>query len=406
MDYDFTTLPERCGTGSSKWEAMLADNPDVASDVIPLSVADMEFLTPDPIKAALHRLIDSTSLGYTDPTDAFYDACISWQERRHGWKPQREWIVTSPGVVPALYTAVNACSEKGDGIIIQPPVYYPFSAAVERAGRSLVRNPLVFDGASWRMDFAGLEELVRDGRVKAIIVCSPHNPVGRVWTEEELARLVAICSDAGIYILCDEIHNDLVMPGHTHRTLLSLASAAQAERIIVLTSCSKTFSLAGTQGSVVYIPGNDLRTAYETAYEAQGFFQLNAFAYSALIAAYNGCEGWLDGLIGTVMQNYALLKDRLDGKLGGLLVHPLEGTYLAWVDFSFWGMDSRIREQFLHGQAQLYLDSGALFGEEGVSFERFNIACPTWALDAALTRLEDAYGTDAFEEARQGRSGS
>lgn len=406
MDYDFTTLPERRGTGSSKWEAMLADNPGVAADIVPLSVADMEFLTPGPIRAALHGLIDSTSLGYTDPTDAFYDACISWQGRRHGWNPEREWIVTSPGVVPALHTAINACTAPGDGVIIQPPVYYPFATAVERTGRTLMRNPLVLDGTSWRMDFEGLERLAHDGRAKAIIVCSPHNPVGRVWTEGELARLIAICSDAGIRILCDEIHNDLIMPGHTHRTLLSLASADQAEHIIVFTSCSKTFSLAGVQGSVIYIPGDALRAAYRAAYGAQGLFQLNAFAYPALTAAYNECEGWLDALIGIIMQNHALLEDRLDGKLGGLSVHPLEGTYLAWVDFSAWGMDCRIRERFLRTHAQLYLDGGILFGEEGAPFERFNIACPARVLDAALARLEDAYGTAAFEEARQERSRS
>lgn len=406
MEHDFTTLPDRRGTGSSKWEAMLADNPDVADDVIPLSVADMEFLTPTPIKAALHRLIDATALGYTDPTDGFYDACISWQERRHGWKPEKEWVVTSPGVVPALYTAVRACTDPGDGIIIQPPVYYPFSTAIEKTGRMLVENPLVCDGTSWRMDFEGLETLAHDARTKAIIVCSPHNPVGRVWTEEELARLIAICSDAGIYLLCDEIHNDLIMPGHMHRTLLSLASTDQARHIIVFTSCSKTFSLAGTQGSVAYIPGDGLRSAYKAAYEAQGLFQLNAFAYPALIAAYNECEGWLDELIGIVMRNYTLLEDRLDGRLGGLSVHPLEGTYLAWVDFSAWGMDCRLRERLLRTHAQLYLDSGALFGTGGASFERFNIACPTWALEAALARLEGAYGTDAFEEARKGRNGS
>ncbi len=402
MTFDFETLPARRGTGSSKWDAMLSDDPTVGEDIVPLSVADMEFVTPQPIKDALHRLIDSTSLGYTDPTDAFFDAVISWQQRRHGWTPKREWIVTSPGVVPALYTAVRGLTEPGDGVIIQPPVYYPFTMAVERTGRTVLRNPLIKTDDGYRIDFEGLERLANSGSAKAIILCSPHNPVGRVWTEEELGRLLAICSDVGLYILCDEIHNDLIMPGYTHRTLLSLATEEQAERILVCTSCSKTFSLAGTQGSTIFIPGEEMRSRYEAAHQSQGLFQLNAFAYAALTAAYNECEDWLDELIDVLARNYSLLVERLHGRLGGLRVLKLEGTYLPWVDFGAWGMDAELRERFLHHEARLYLDSGKMFGDEGADYERFNIACPTWVLEAALDRLEAAYGSPAFEAARNG----
>ncbi len=393
MAYDFETLPARRGTGSLKWDAMLSDNPEVGEDVVPLSVADMEFVTPEPVKRALIDLVESTPLGYTSPTQAFFDACISWQRRRHGWAPEQEWIVTSPGVVPSLYTAVNAFSEPGDGIIIQPPVYYPFSMAVEQTGRTLVKNPLIRTAEGYRIDFAGLDRLAHERTAKAIILCSPHNPVGRVWTADELRRMLDICTDAGLYIICDEIHNDLVMPGYEHRTLLSLASAEQARRILVCTSCSKTFSLAGTQGSVIYIPHEQTRERYQAAYAAQGLFQLNAFAYPALIAAYNECAGWLDALIGVIVRNVALLEARLNGRLGGLSVEKLEGTYLPWVDFSAWRMDAEEREMFLHREAQLYLDSGRLFGDEGAQFERFNVACPTWVLEAALDRLEAAWRT-------------
>ncbi len=406
MEHDFTTLPARRGTGSSKWDSMLEDNPGVASDVVPLSIADMEFLTPEPIKAALHRLIDSTSLGYTDPTEDFFDACIAWQERRHGWTPERSWIVTSPGVVPALYTAVTAFTKPGDGVIVQPPVYYPFFRAVEQTGRTLVENPLLRDGTTWTFDLEGLSEIIRTEHPKAIIISSPHNPVGRVWSEEELRGLLAVCDEGGLTILCDEIHDDLIMPGHTHTTLLKLATPEQASRIVVCTACSKTFSLAGVQCSAIFIPSDDLRKRFLGAYSAQGHFQLNAFAYPALIAAYNECEGWLDELIDVIWGNYLRLRERLDGRLGGLRVHPLEGTYLSWVDFSAWGMPADVREAFLHEHAQLYLDSGAVFGEGGEAFERFNIACPAWVLDAALDRLEAAYGSEAFELARQGSDAS
>lgn len=391
MPYDFETLPERRGTGASKWEAMLSDNPDLADDVVPLSVADMEFATPEPIKNALHRLIDETTLGYTEPTDAFYDSCIAWQERRHGWKPERDWIVTSPGVVPALFTAVRAFTDEGDGVIIQPPVYYPFSMAIERTGRTILRNPLIEVDGSYRIDFDSLDRIAHSPEAKAIIICSPHNPVGRVWSEEELLRMVEICSDAGLVILCDEIHNDLILPGHVHHTLLKLATPEQARRIAVFTSYSKTFSLAGTLGSVIYIPDESLRKRFEDQHASEGFFGLNAFAFRSLIAAYDECEGWLDALIPVIDRNYRLLVDTLDGKLGGLRVIPLEGTYLPWVDFSAWGMDADDREMFLHKEAQLYLDGGAMFGEEGASFERFNIACPTWVLEDALERLSAAY---------------
>ena len=196
------------------------------------------------------------------------------------------------------------------------------------------------------------------------------------------------------------------MPGHTHTTLLKLATPEQASRIVVCTACSKTFSLAGVQCSAIFIPSDDLRKRFLGAYSAQGHFQLNAFAYPALITAYNECEDWLDELIDVIWGNYLRLRERLDGRLGGLRVHPLEGTYLPWVDFSAWGMPADVREACLHEHAQLSLDSGAVFGEGGEAFERFNIACPAWVLDAALDRLEAAYGSEAFELARQGSDAS
>lgn len=391
MAFDFTTLPDRRNSGSSKWNAMLAIEPDALRDVVPLSVADMEFVTPKPIIDALQNLVSATSLGYTEPTDAFFEACISWQRRRHAWEPRKEWACLSPGVVPALHTAVNAFTDPGDAVIIQPPVFYPFSMAIEHTGRTIARNPLVLDDNGYSIDFEGLEQLAFDPRTKAIIFCSPHNPVGRVWTEDELKRVMGICCDAGLTILCDEIHNDIIMPGRTHTTMLSLVTPEQAEHIVVFTSWSKTFNLAGTQGSVIYIPNDELRERYQKAYTSQGMFSLNAFAYQAAIAAYNECEGWLDELLGVIEANYKLMVERLDGHLGGLKVMPLEGTYLPWVDFSSWNMTADERERFLQDEAHLYLDGGKMFGDEGAAFERFNIACPTWVLENALERLAAAY---------------
>ena len=397
MAHDFTTHVNRANDGSFKWDSMLEGRPDLPADVIPLSVADMEFATAEPIKRALHELVDSSVLGYTGGTDAFYDACTGWQQRRHTWKPEREWIVTSPGVVPALHMIVRALTKPGDGIIIQQPVYYPFVSAVEKAGnRRVVNNALVMRDGRYEMDLDDLAEKASDPANTMLILCSPHNPVGRVWDEETLRRLVEICSDNNVTVVSDEIHDDLIMPGHEHITLARVCTESQLDNVIVCTAPSKTFNLAGCQASIIYIPGESVRKRVKAEFDSSSIWTLNCFAYAATRAAYDECGGWLDDLICVVWDNYLLLRAFCE-RHSGLVCHELEGTYLAWVDFNAWGMEPEELERFMKDEALLFLDEGTLFGPGGEGFERFNLACPHDLFEAALNRLDSAIARTGVE---------
>ena len=394
MHYDFQTLPQRRGTGSAKWELMYRDQPDLGPDVVPLSVADMEFENPPEVKQALRDWLDGAVMGYTDPTDEFFSACLGWQERRHGWTPKREWVATSPGVVPAIFNAVRTLTSPGDGVIVQPPVYYPFFMAVEASGRRIVRNPLVVDRADgaprYRMDFDDLERKAADPANTMLVLCSPHNPVGRVWTRRELERVLDICARHGVTIVADEIHDDLIMPGVRHTAILSVARPADWPRLVVCTAPSKTFNIAGCQASVNYVPAADVRERFVRGFRDVASTELNCFAYPATIAAYTLCDEWLGQLLGVIWSNYQMLRDFMREHMPEVEVYPLEGTYLAWTDFGAWGLTSQELERFMHRNAQLYLDEGHVFGSEGDGFERFNLACPEHVLHSALERLNAA----------------
>lgn len=390
MAYDFVTLPNRRGLGSSKWDAMLAERADLPDDVVPLSVADMELLNPPEVRQALHELIDAGPLGYASPTQRFFDACVSWQARHHGWTPDPSWIVTSPGVVPALYNAVRTLTRPGEGVIIQTPVYYPFRMAVERNARRVVESPLVEREGRYEMDFEDLARKASAPDVTMLILCSPHNPVGRVWTPEELGGLLDVCLSNNVLVVSDEIHDDLVMPGHEHTTLMKLVPEGQRDSVIVCTAPSKTFNLAGCQASVIYVPDEELRARFSAGYDEIGMHHLNAFAYAATIAAYERGDQWLSELIKLVGENYRRLCSWAEAQHRSVSVFPLEGTYLAWVDFRSLGLDADALERFMKDEALLWLDEGRLFGAQGEGFERFNLACPTSVLESSLGRLGKA----------------
>ena len=387
--YDFTTRIDRRGTGSAKWEGMYHACPDVPAGIVPFSVADMEFKNPPEVAETATEYVRTQVLGYTEPTDAYFDAVCGWQRRRHGWDVSREWVVTSPGVVPALFECVKAFTEPGDGVIVQPPVYYPFRRAVEQTGRAMVENPLVrVDDDHYEMDFVDLERKAADPANKMIIVCSPHNPVGRVWTADELRRLVEICLANDVLVVCDEIHNDLVMPGVTHTTIQRVVPEERRSRVITCTAPSKTFNLAGLQCSNIIIPGEDERKQFLKSRSAStGQFGLNAFAYPVCRAVYERCEGWLEELLGVLDANRRLLADFLESELPQAKAYPLEGTYLQWVDFRWMGLPDKELEAFMQREARLFLDEGYLFGTGGSGFERFNIACPRDVLQEGLERL-------------------
>jgi cystathionine beta-lyase len=361
---------------------------DPAKGIVPLSVADMEFVEAPEIVEALRSFASDAVFGYTEPTDSYYDACISWQTRRHGWTPSRDWMVLSPGVVPALFNAVKCLTEPGDAIIIQPPVYYPFRWAAERTGRDVIENPLILDGDNrYLIDFDDLAEKAADPQARMLILCSPHNPVGRVWDREELRRLVDICLENDVFIVSDEIHDGLIMPGYHHTTLMNVMTPDEWDRCMVCTAPSKTFNLAGCQCSNIFIPSGDVRERFEHGFGMSAIESLNCFSYVACTAAYESCDAWLDELIDVIWTNHELVADRLSSFRPEATVFDLEGTYLQWVDLRCLGLDADRLESLMH-EADLYLDEGHLFGREGDGFERINLACPTSVIEESLDRLQ------------------
>lgn len=406
MSYDFVTRLNRRDSGSTKWNLMLEKNPDAASGIVPLSVADMEFKNPPEIISALQRYLDDAVLGYTDPTDEFLEACAQWQRRRHGWQAEKRFVVVTPGVVPALYGAVRALTKPGEGVIIQTPVYGPFRTAVEDAGRTVVANPLKMveepaedqpsiepgqPGATVRhryeMDFDDLAKKASDPDNTLLLLCNPHNPVGRAWSAADLRRLLDICVENGVAVVSDEIHGDLVMPGHAHVSIMQVADVGEYPNVMVCTAPSKTFNLAGCQSSVAFVPSDAMRDTLREELGRSAIWQLNALAYPATISAYTECDAWLEELIEVVAGNYAFLRGFMERYLPEVEVYPLEATYLAWLDFRAWGLTPQELEDFMTKEALLFFDEGYAFGEEGEGFERMNLACPRSVIEESLERL-------------------
>ena len=386
MKYDFETTIDRTGLGSAKWEQMRGWKPDVSKGIVPFSVADMELKNAPEIVAGLKKYLDTTILGYTLPTEGYIKAVCGWMKRRHEWEIKPEWIVGSAGVVPGFYSAIRALTQPGDGVIIQTPVYYPFFSAIEKNHRTLVRNPLVFKDGKYSVDYDDLEKKARDPRNKILLFCSPHNPTGRVWTREELARIGEICMRNHITIISDEIHNDLIMPGHKH-TVFATISEELANNMIVCTAPSKTFNLAGMQTSNLVIPNAKLRDAFMAEVDANAFFSLGALGYKACEIAYNECEAWLEELLKLIDRNRLELKKYIEATIPAVKVIDLEGTYLQWMDFRGLGLDKNQLEKLMHEKAELFFDEGYVFGEEGAGFERMNLACPTSVMMEGLKRL-------------------
>jgi cystathionine beta-lyase len=389
MMYDFETIVDRTNTGSSKWEGMLKANPDVSRGIVPFSVADMELKNPPEIIDGLKKYIDSAILGYTMPTESYLNAVCGWMKKRHGWDIKPEWIMGSAGVVEAFFSAIKAMTEPGDGVIIMSPVYYPFYFAIEKNNRNVIKSPLINTGSSYEIDFNDLERKARDPKNKILLFCSPHNPVGRVWRKEELEKVGDICLRNNVLIISDEIHFDLIMPGHDHTVFASI-SEELADNMIVCTAPSKTFNLAGMQTSNIIIPNKKIRDAYFKQVESNGFFSLSILGYKACEIAYTKCEGWLNELIKLIYHNHLELKKYIEENIPKIKVYDLEGTYLQWMDFRGLGLNKEELEKFNQKEAQLFFDEGYMFGEEGTGFERMNLACPTKVLMEALERLKKA----------------
>ena len=386
MAYDFDTLLDRVPSGSLKWGGCVRSSPD--EDVLPLWVADMDFPSPPEVVEAIRRRAEHPIYGYPVRTDGYYDSLIAWMRRRNGWEIQRDWICFSPGVVPALNIAVLAYTQPGDKVVVQTPVYYPFSSAVLSNGRQLVENSLKLEGGRYAMDLEDLERRL-DSRTKLLVLCSPHNPVGRVWERGELERLVELCARKGVVIVSDEIHSDLILGGRKHVCTAALSPEA-ARMTVTLGAPNKTFNIAGLGIANAIIPDRRLREAFMNQAANLGLGIANVFGIVAQEAAYSKGEAWLEELLSYLRGNYGRLVSFLAERLPSLSVLPLEGTYLAWIDCRRLGMSDAELKAFFLKEAKLWLDEGTMFGSGGSGFMRINLACPRSLLDEALSRLEKA----------------
>lgn len=385
--YDFDRIIERRGTDCLKYD--FARERGKPEDVLPLWVADMDFQTAPEIVEALEQRVRHGIFGYSEGKEGYFQAVQSWYERRFGWEVKRNWLVKTPGVVFALAAAVRAFTEKGDAVLIQQPVYYPFSEVVLDNERRLVNSPLRIVEGHYEIDFHDLEEKIAGEKVKLFLLCSPHNPAGRVWKEWELRKVGELCQKYGVLVVSDEIHSDFVWQDNQHRVFASLCPEHE-QTTITCTAPSKTFNLAGLQISNIFIPNTELRRKFRKEVGAAGYSQLNTLGLVACQAAYEKGEVWLEEAKAYIWDNYLFLKDYLERRMPQIHAFPLEGTYLVWLDFRELGMTEPEREEVIVKKAHLWLDSGAMFGVDGEGFERINIACPRKTLEQALNQLEEA----------------
>lgn len=387
MHYDFTTLPNRREQASIKWKLMLEDK-DVPNGIVPLTTADMELKNPPEIVEGLKSFLDEMVLGYTYPSSDFINAFQFWMKSRHNLNVKPEWIVPTTGVVPAFFTAIRALTKKNDGVVIMPPVYPPFFRAVEAQKRKLLQCPLLCSSQGYyEIDFEHLEKIFKSGNAKVLLFCSPHNPVGRVWEKKELERLAELCLKYNVFILADEIHHDLVLPGHKHTVFQSL-SPEVAKITITHTSLSKTFNLAGMMLSVNIISDKNVREKFNAELSASGSHQATALGYKAFEIAYTKCAAWLDQFLELIDKNQKLVSTELsDTKVKAASV---EGTFLQWLDFRALKLSDEELLRFLHEKALLYLNEGKTFGKEGSAFARINLAAPSFVISEAMQRLKKA----------------
>lgn len=384
MKYDFKNIPDRSKCGSVKWNS--AKNASVEN--VPLSVADMEFCTAPPIVEAIKKLADTTILGYTEATEEYFDAVCGWMKHRHNFEIKSEWIINTPGVVDALAVLVDAVTKPGEGVIILTPVYYPFDMSVIAKGRRIIYSTLINNNGHYEIDYADLRKKAAMPKAKALLFCNPHNPVGRVWTKEELSKVANICGDNGVFIIDDEIHHDLIMPGYEH-TVMATVSERVKNNIAVCTAPSKTFNIAGLQGSNIIIPNRIVRTKAKACSLLNMQMNLNIFAYTACTAAYNECEEWLDELLTVIDSNAKYVESFMEKNFPEIKISPLEGTYLQWLDMRGLGM-THIELKKMLEDAGIYLDNGEVFGESGRGFERINLACARKTLEKAMQRFKNA----------------
>lgn len=388
MQYDFDTPIDRTHTWSIKHDFKKENGK--ADDILPLWVADMDFRSPDSVVEALKKAVDHGIFGYSRADESYFDAVAAWYQKRHHLTLQPEWMTCTPGIVFALSIAVRAFTQEGDAVLIQPPVYHPFSRAILRNNRTLVENPLVLKDGHYEMDLEELEQKVLDEHVKLMILCNPHNPVGRVWTREELTALADICLRHHVYVISDEIHGDFVWQGHEQTPYASISEEACLHSMMC-TAPSKTFNLAGMATSNLFIPDPEMRRKFRSELLDVGQENMNRLGLFACRAAYEGGGEWLDQLIGYLAGNLALVRDFCKNRVPQIQLVEPEGTYLAWLDCRELGMTDDELMAFFSDDAKVWLDPGTHSGEQGSGFMRFNLGSSRSVIAQALDQIEAAW---------------
>lgn len=379
MKYDFDKTIDRRATNSYKWDS-------APEGALPMWVADMDFRTAPAIIDALQKRVAHGIFGYTRVPDAYYDAVTSWFSRRHGWDIDREWIIYTSGVVPAVSAVIKALTVPGDKVIVQTPVYNCFFSSIRNNGCEIVSNPLRRTADTYEMDFDALERCAADPRAKVMLLCNPHNPAGRVWTPDELTRLGNICLRNGVTVVADEIHCELVYQGFKYTPFASLSDAF-LHRSVTCVSPSKAFNIAGLQIANIVAFDNDLRSRIDKAININEVCDVNPFGVAATIAAYNEGEEWLNQLVDYLHGNYEAMAEFCRRELPEFPITRLEGTYLVWMDCSSLGMPSDALEHALLEDARLWLNAGTMYGAEGEGYMRWNIACPRSVMLDGLNRF-------------------
>ncbi|MCP5096125.1 MAG: pyridoxal phosphate-dependent aminotransferase [Chloroflexi bacterium] len=402
MNFDLDKEISRKDSNSVKWEFLHEGEKLVYGDhadpkhgkdrVLPLWVADMDFRCPPAVIKAMEARVKHGIFGYSAPTDSYFNAVINWFERRYDRAMEKEWIVTTPGVVSALYMLIQTFTNPGDKVLIQRPVYHPFFMGIESNGRKVVSNTLVMSNGRYKMDFDDLAAKAADPDVKMALLCSPHNPVGRVWNAEELRRFGEICLENDVLVISDEIHCDLIFKGVPFTSFANI-SETFAQKSIVCTAPSKTFNLAGLKTSNIIIPDQEMREQFQATMKRNGIWGTVSLGLVATEAAYNHGEAWLDAVMAYIEANYQFMDAFIKEHLPQFALTKQEGSYLVWLDCRALEMDNDTREAFFMEEMKLFVNSGETFGVEGEGFERFNLACPRSILAEALGRLKTAVST-------------
>jgi len=387
MEYNFDEIIDRRNTNSLKYDFTAEHG--LPKDAVPLWVADMDFRTAPAVIEALTETCSHGIFGYTEVKTPYYKAVHDWYQNYFQWETEESWLVKTPGVVFAICTAIRAFTAPGDSVLIQRPVYYPFTNAILDNNRRLINNPLKYENGSYGIDFEDFEDKIKTHQVKLFLLCNPHNPVGRVWSREELMKMGEICLKYGVTVVSDEIHADFIYSGYKH-TVFADINPEIADITITCTAPSKTFNLAGLQVSNIFISNPVLRRAFRKELYSAGYCQLNPMGLSACQAAYQKSRSWLEALKAYLADNLNFMKEFLNSELPQIALVEPEGTYLLWLDCRALGLDDDALNEFIVTKAKLWLDRGTMFGPEGAGFQRINIACPRKTLEKALNQLKEA----------------